>query len=73
MCYYLLSFSDEVLNKCLLIQWMYLLPIGLIVMNAITQAMNLPEEQQAGGQTGAQVQQTVSGVPRGQGAAVRRR
>lgn len=53
--------------------WMYLIPIGLIVMNAITQAMNLPEEQQAGGQTGAQVQQTVSGVPRGQGAAVRRR
>ncbi|GKV02465.1 hypothetical protein SLEP1_g14900 [Rubroshorea leprosula] len=25
--------------------WMYLIPLGLIVMNAITQAMNMPEEQ----------------------------
>ncbi|XP_071920969.1 uncharacterized protein [Coffea arabica] len=47
--------------------WMYLLPLGLIVMNAMTQAMNMPEEQQGGGQAGSQVQQ------RGQSAAVRRR
>ncbi|KAI5648997.1 hypothetical protein M9H77_35002 [Catharanthus roseus] len=46
---------------------MYLIPLGLIVMNAITQAMNMPEEQQGGGQQGAQ--QPISGVPRGQGAA----
>lgn len=50
-----------------LFQWMYLIPLGLIVMNAMTQAMNMAEEQQAGGQAGTQVQQ------RGQGAAVRRR
>ncbi|KAF5204945.1 Er membrane protein complex subunit-like protein [Thalictrum thalictroides] len=43
--------------------WMYLIPLGLIVMNAITQAMNLPEEQ-AAGQPASQTQQT---------AAVRRR
>ncbi|KAJ6297058.1 hypothetical protein OIU78_022729 [Salix suchowensis] len=30
---------------------MYLIPLGLIVMNAMTQAMNLPEEQ-ATGQSG---------------------
>lgn len=28
--------------------WMYLVPLGLIVMNAVTQAMNMPEEQAAG-------------------------
>ncbi|PIA34835.1 hypothetical protein AQUCO_03700249v1 [Aquilegia coerulea] len=43
--------------------WMYLIPLGLIVMNAITQAMNLPEEQ-AAGQPASQTQQS---------AAVRRR
>lgn len=47
--------------------WMYLLPLGLIVMNAMTQAMNMAEEQPGGGQAGSQVQQ------RGQSAAVRRR
>ncbi|KAI3807810.1 hypothetical protein L1987_23744 [Smallanthus sonchifolius] len=52
--------------------WMYLVPLGLIVMNAVTQGMNMPEEQ-AGGQAGAQTQQAVGAVPRGQGAAVRRR
>jgi len=34
-------------SKCFL-QWMYLVPLGLIVMNAVTQAMNMPEEQAAG-------------------------
>ncbi|PWA78005.1 hypothetical protein CTI12_AA049180 [Artemisia annua] len=52
--------------------WMYLVPLGLIVMNAMTQAMNMPEEQ-ASGQAGAQPQQAVGAAPRGQGAAVRRR
>ncbi|GFZ11333.1 hypothetical protein Acr_22g0007310 [Actinidia rufa] len=37
--------------------WMYLIPLGLIVMNAMTQAMNIPEEQ-ASGQPGSQTQQT---------------
>ncbi|KAK1431455.1 hypothetical protein QVD17_07914 [Tagetes erecta] len=49
--------------------WMYLVPLGLIVMNAVTQGLNMPEEQ-AGAQSGGQTQQAV---PRGQGAAVRRR
>lgn len=35
-------------------QWMYLIPLGLIVMNAMTQAMNMPEEGAGGqGQPGA--------------------
>jgi hypothetical protein len=48
--------------------WMYLIPLGLIVMNAVTQAMNMPEEQAGGA--------AVAGgtVPRGQAPpAVRRR
>ncbi|XP_028790287.1 ER membrane protein complex subunit 10 [Neltuma alba] len=45
--------------------WMYLIPLGLIVMNAITQAMNMPEEQTVG-QAGAETQ-------RGTNSAVRRR
>ncbi|MED6208351.1 hypothetical protein PIB30_044177 [Stylosanthes scabra] len=53
--------------------WMYLIPLGLIVMNAITQAMNMAEEQ-AGGQGGAPgQQQTGSAVQRGANAGVRRR
>ncbi|KAH7867106.1 hypothetical protein Vadar_028871 [Vaccinium darrowii] len=53
--------------------WMYLIPLGLVVMNAVTQAMNMPEEQ-ATGQPGSHTQQTtVAAVPRGQSAAVRRR
>ncbi|GKV27747.1 hypothetical protein SLEP1_g36882 [Rubroshorea leprosula] len=28
--------------------WMYFIPLGLIVMNTITQAMNMPEEQATG-------------------------
>ncbi|XP_065874966.1 uncharacterized protein [Euphorbia lathyris] len=44
--------------------WMYLIPLGLIVMNAITQAMNMPEEQ-ATGQPAA--------VQRAPSSAVRRR
>ncbi|XP_039115441.1 ER membrane protein complex subunit 10 [Dioscorea cayenensis subsp. rotundata] len=50
--------------------WMYLIPLGLIVMNTVTQAMNMPEEQ-AGGQSGTQAQQTVA--QRGPNAAARRR
>ncbi|XP_058216277.1 uncharacterized protein LOC131327238 [Rhododendron vialii] len=53
--------------------WMYLIPLGLVVMNAVTQAMNMPEEQ-APGQPGAQPQQTTAAaLPRGQSATVRRR
>ncbi|XP_019194370.1 PREDICTED: ER membrane protein complex subunit 10 [Ipomoea nil] len=49
--------------------WMYLLPLGLIVMNAVTQAMNMAEEQTNGGQP----QQQAGGAPRGQSTVVRRR
>ncbi|CAH9051536.1 unnamed protein product [Cuscuta europaea] len=52
--------------------WMYLIPLGLIVMNAITQAMNMAEEQTSG-QAPAQMQQQTAGVPRGQSSVVRRR
>uniref|UniRef100_A0A0E0F4J5 ER membrane protein complex subunit 10 n=1 Tax=Oryza meridionalis TaxID=40149 RepID=A0A0E0F4J5_9ORYZ len=35
--------------------WMYIIPLGLIVMNAVTAAANMPEEQAGGqGQPGAQ-------------------
>jgi len=53
---------------------MYLIPLGLIVMNAVTQAMNMPEEQ-PGGQPGAPAQQQPgSAVQRGPSSgAVRRR
>lgn len=47
---------------------MYLIPLGLIVMNAITQAMNMPEEQ-----GGGQAQQPGAAVQRGPTPAVRRR
>lgn len=49
---------------------MYLIPLGLILMNAMTQAMNMPEEQ-ATGQPGQPAQQAISG--RGPATAVRRR
>ncbi|XP_078441486.1 ER membrane protein complex subunit-like protein [Wolffia australiana] len=48
--------------------WMYLIPLGLIVMNAITQVMNLPDEPPAG-QGASQGQQQA----RAPSAAVRRR
>ncbi|CAN4125600.1 unnamed protein product [Withania somnifera] len=37
--------------------WMYLIPLGLIVMNAMTQAMNMAEEQTS--QSGVQVQRSI--------------
>ncbi|PPS20048.1 hypothetical protein GOBAR_AA00523 [Gossypium barbadense] len=52
--------------------WMYLIPLGLIVMNAITQAMNMPEEQ-ATGLVPAQGQLSAGAVQRGPSSAVRRR
>ncbi|XVF23358.1 hypothetical protein REPUB_Repub13aG0031400 [Reevesia pubescens] len=52
--------------------WMYLIPLGLIVTNAITQAMNMPEEQ-ATGQVPAQGQPSAGAVQRGPTSAVRRR
>ncbi|KAA8538774.1 hypothetical protein F0562_025466 [Nyssa sinensis] len=52
--------------------WMYLIPLGLIVMNAITQAMNMPEEQ-AAGQSASQPQQPMAATQRGQSTVVRRR
>ncbi|KAH0684649.1 hypothetical protein KY285_020215 [Solanum tuberosum] len=51
--------------------WMYLIPLGLIVMNAMTQAMNMAEEQTSG-QAGAQGQQAI-GAQRAQNTVVRRR
>lgn len=52
-------------------QWMYLIPLGLIVLNAITQAMNLPEEQQPAGQPASQPQQPIA--QRASSSAARRR
>ncbi|PQQ09369.1 ER membrane protein complex subunit 10 [Prunus yedoensis var. nudiflora] len=51
--------------------WMYLIPLGLIVMNAVTQAMNMAEEPGAG-QPAGQAQQPAA-VQRGSSSAVRRR
>ncbi|KAM3235699.1 hypothetical protein T459_14580 [Capsicum annuum] len=51
--------------------WMYLIPLGLIVMNAMTQAMNMAEEQTSG-QAGVQGQQAI-GAQRAQSTVVRRR
>lgn len=48
---------------------MYLIPLGMIVMNAVTQAMNMPDEQ-AASQPGAQ---PVASAQRAPSAAVRRR
>ncbi|KAM1095970.1 hypothetical protein FF1_010790 [Malus domestica] len=50
--------------------WMYAIPLGLIVMNAITQAMNMAEE--GAGQPAGQAQQPAA-VQRGSSSAVRRR
>ncbi|KAM1039242.1 hypothetical protein ACFX13_034538 [Malus domestica] len=50
--------------------WMYLIPLGLIVMNAITQAMNMAEE--GAGHPAGQAQQPAA-VQRGSSSAVRRR
>ncbi|KAF6161898.1 hypothetical protein GIB67_020996 [Kingdonia uniflora] len=46
--------------------WMYMIPLGLIVVNAVTQAMNMPEEQAAG-------QAPQSTGQRAPSSAVRRR
>lgn len=48
---------------------MYLIPLGMIVMNAVTQAMNMPDDQ-AAGQSGAQPQAVAQRAPN---TAVRRR
>jgi len=50
---------------------MYLIPLGLIIMNAVTQAMNMPEEQVAAQAATGQPQQAA--VQRAPNAAVRRR
>ncbi|XP_044500245.1 ER membrane protein complex subunit 10-like, partial [Mangifera indica] len=52
--------------------WMYLIRLGLILMNAITQAMNMSEEQ-AARQSGSQGQQPAPAVQGGPSSAVRRR
>ncbi|MCE3052458.1 hypothetical protein HAX54_052683, partial [Datura stramonium] len=44
--------------SCKYYPWMYLIPLGLIVMNAMTQAMNMAEDQTSG-QAGAQGQQAI--------------
>ncbi|XP_048569719.1 ER membrane protein complex subunit 10-like [Triticum urartu] len=43
--------------------WMYIIPLGLIVMNAVTAAANIPEEQ-AGGQGQAPAQRAPIAAPR---------
>ncbi|KAL9233518.1 hypothetical protein vseg_008504 [Gypsophila vaccaria] len=46
--------------------WMYLIPLGLIVMNAMTQAMNMPPEEQGAAPSGAAQQpaRVAAGPPR---------
>ncbi|GAB2277174.1 hypothetical protein Dimus_011881 [Dionaea muscipula] len=52
--------------------WMYIIPLGLIIINAVTQAMNMPEEQ-AVGQAASQPS-AAAAISRGTGnSAVRRR
>ena len=47
-------FLPSPLTWLVVLQWMYIIPLGLIVMNAVTAAANIPEEQAAGqGQPGA--------------------
>jgi len=52
-------------NWHMLMQWMYILPFGLIVINAITSITNMPDEP-ASGQAGAApagaVPQRISGA-----------
>ncbi|KAG9138748.1 hypothetical protein Leryth_023810 [Lithospermum erythrorhizon] len=50
--------------------WMYMLPLGFIVMNAVTQAMNMPEEQ-AGGPGASQP--GAAAIGRGPSTVARRR
>ncbi|CAL1352878.1 unnamed protein product [Linum trigynum] len=52
--------------------WMYVIPLGLIVMNAVTQAMNMPEEQ-APGQPGGGAPAAPGAVQRAPSSAARRR
>ncbi|CAL1385343.1 unnamed protein product [Linum trigynum] len=51
--------------------WMYVIPLGLIVMNAVTQAMNMPEEQASGQPGGAPA--APGAVQRAPSSAARRR
>ncbi|KAL6136347.1 hypothetical protein ACLB2K_061643 [Fragaria x ananassa] len=52
--------------------WMYLIPLGLIVMNAVTQAMNMAEEQVGAPSAAGQAQQPAA-IQRGSSSSVRRR
>ncbi|XP_062003885.1 uncharacterized protein LOC133721323 [Rosa rugosa] len=52
--------------------WMYLIPLGLIVMNAVTQAMNMAEEQVGAPSAAGQAQQSAA-IQRGSSSSVRRR
>lgn len=46
-CYILTPFgADSDVVSC--VQWMYIVPFGFIVINALTQLANMPEEGQAG-------------------------
>eukprot|EP00252_Welwitschia_mirabilis_P006338 TRINITY_DN17190_c0_g1_i1.p1 TRINITY_DN17190_c0_g1~~TRINITY_DN17190_c0_g1_i1.p1 ORF type:complete len:304 (-),score=49.64 TRINITY_DN17190_c0_g1_i1:321-1232(-) len=53
--------------------WMYLIPLGMIVMNAMAQAMNMPEEQASGQQAGQAGQASAQGPQRISQAGPRRR
>ncbi|KAF3785268.1 ER membrane protein complex subunit 10 [Nymphaea thermarum] len=53
--------------------WMYLIPLGLIVMNAITQAMNMAEEPAAGASGQSASQPLPSATQRAANPGVRRR
>jgi hypothetical protein len=48
---YISCFPSDLISAFFSLQWMYIIPLGLIVMNAVTAAAKIPEEQ---GQAGAQ-------------------
>ncbi|KAL0824932.1 hypothetical protein Bca101_048609 [Brassica carinata] len=53
-------FTEEILGgENAVGEWMYLIPLGLVVMNAVTQATNMAEEQTGGQAGGSQVQQSA--------------
>ena len=49
VCVYMFLQSD-----LFVLQWMYIIPLGLIVMNAVTAAANIPKEAAGQGQPGAE-------------------
>jgi len=45
---------QDIESDLFVLQWMYIIPLGLIVMNVVTAAANIPEEAAGQGQPGAE-------------------